>query len=124
MHLVCRQCATRFTPELQLVPFDPREDAVGEEFVTRGNLMQAENSFYFDTDVGSLIAHIEETQHMTLTSDSIRLQGCCGLGGTHGPNLQCEICGTYVATKVEDCSTPHYILFDPGTTQAVVDEGR
>jgi hypothetical protein len=124
MHLICRQCATRFTPELRLIPFDPREDAVEEEFVARGNVMQAEKSFYFDTNVGSFIAHIEDTQHMKLTSDSIRLQGCCGLDGGNGPNLQCAVCGTYVATKRTDCWTPHYIVFETSTTQAVMDEAR
>ena len=91
MHLVCRQCSTRFTTELQLVPFDPRTDAVEEEFLDRGNLMQAEKSFYFDTNVGSFIANIADTQHMKLTSDYGRLEGCCGLDGGNGPNLQCEI---------------------------------
>ena len=124
MHLICRQCSTRFTTELQLVPFDPRTDAVEEEFLDRGNLMQAEKSFYFDTNVGSFITNIADTQHMKLTSDCGRLQGCCGLDGVNGPNLQCEICGTYVATKRTDCWTLHYIFFDPSTTQAVMGGGR
>jgi hypothetical protein len=124
MHLVCRQCATRFTPELRLIPFDPREDAVEEEFVACGNLMQAEKSFYFDTNVGSFIANIADAQHMKLTSDISRLYGCCGVGGNNGPNLQCDVCGTYVATKHEECCTPHYVVFETSTTQAVMDEGR
>jgi hypothetical protein len=53
MYLVCRQCSTRFTTELQLVPFVPGTDAVEEEFLDRGNVMHAEKSFYFDTNVGS-----------------------------------------------------------------------
>ncbi len=121
MHPVCRQCSTRFTTELQLVPFDPRADAVEEEFLARGNLMRAEKSFYFDTNIGSFIANIADTQ---LTSDYGRLQGCCGLDGGNGPNLQCEVCGTYVATKRTDCWAPHYIFFDPTTTQAVTGDGR
>jgi hypothetical protein len=124
MYLVCRQCATRFTPELRLVPFDPREDAVEEEFVARGLLMQAEKSFYFDSNVGSFIANIADAQHMKLTFDISRLYGCCGVNGTNGPNLQCEGCGVYVATKFEDCCTPHYVVFETSTTQAVMDEGR
>lgn len=63
------------------VPFDPRTDAVEEEFLARGNLMQAKKSFYFDTNVRSFIANIADTQHMKLTSDYGRLQGCCGLDG-------------------------------------------
>ena len=120
MHLVCRQCSTRFTTELELVPFDTRNETVEEDFLRPGSLMQAESSFYFDDNVGTFIANIADAQHMKLTSDSARLSGCCGPGGTHGPNLQCEICGTYVATKVRDCCTPHYIFFDPSATQAVM----
>ncbi|MBB5331397.1 hypothetical protein HDF14_005044 [Edaphobacter lichenicola] len=30
MHLVCRQCSTRFTTELQLIPFDTRNEIVEE----------------------------------------------------------------------------------------------
>ncbi len=123
MHLICRQCATRFTPELRLIPFDPREDAVEEEFLARGNLMQAEESFYFDTNAGSFIANIADGQNMRLTSDTSRLSGCCGLSGGI-PNLQCEVCGTYVATKMQDCCVPHYIVFETSTTQTVMDEGR
>ncbi|WP_213803915.1 hypothetical protein [Granulicella sp. dw_53] len=124
MHLVCRQCATRFTPELQLVPFETRNETIEEDFLPPGGLMQSESSFYFDDNVGNFIANIADTQNMKLTSDITRLYGCCGPGGGHGPNLQCEICGTYVATKVEDCCTPHYIFFDPSTTQAAMSEGE
>jgi hypothetical protein len=121
MVLVCRQCSTQFTLDLRPVPFDPRIDAVEEDFLNRGELMQAEKSFYFETDAGSFIANIADTHHMKLTSDSIRLQGCCGLDGANGPNLQCEVCDTYVATRRSDCWTPHYVLFDPNTTMAVED---
>ncbi len=125
MYLVCRQCATRFTPELRLISFDPREDALEEEFLAPGNLMQAEESFYFDhNDVGSFIANIADAQHVKLTSDITRLYGCCGVNGTNGPNLQCEGCGVYVATKFEDCCTPHYVVFETSTTQAVMDQGQ
>jgi hypothetical protein len=90
MHLVCRQCSTRFTTELQLVPFDTRNEIVEEDLLRPGSLMQAESSFYFDDSVGSFIANIADAQHMKVTSDSGRLSGYCGPGGTNGPNLQCE----------------------------------
>jgi hypothetical protein len=38
--------------------------------------------------------------------------GCCGPGGTNGPNLACR-CGRLVATEVADCFTPHMALFGP-----------
>ncbi len=124
MHLICRQCSTRFTSELQLVPFATRNETLEEDLLRPGTLMQAETSFYFDDSTGSFIANIADTQQMKLTSDITRLYGCCGVGNTNGPNLQCEGCGTYVATKAEDCCTPHYILFDPNTTHAATDTGE
>ena len=36
---------------------------------------------------------------MELTSDPRRLNGCCGLDGCDSPNLRCEVCSSYVATK-------------------------
>ncbi len=87
--------------------------------------MRAEKSFYFNiNDVGNFIVNIADAQHRKLTSDVSRLYGCCGIGGNNGPNLQCGVCGTYVATKYEECCTPHYVVFQTSTTQAVMDEGR
>lgn len=119
MHLICRQCSTRLTADLQRVPFGTRNEDREEDFVRRGGLMQAESSFYLTDNIGSFIANIADAQHLKLTSDITRLYGCCGPGGGHGPNLRCEVCDTYVATKVADCCTPHFIVFDPTATQAV-----
>jgi RNA polymerase subunit RPABC4/transcription elongation factor Spt4 len=117
MHLACRQCSTRLTTDLQLVPFIERNETMGEAFLCPGTVMQEDGS-YFHGKAGNFIAHIDDTLRLKLTTDSSRLNGCCGLDGCDGPNLQCEVCDTYVATKMTDCWMPHCIVFDPNTTQA------
>ncbi|SFS12613.1 hypothetical protein SAMN05421771_2162 [Granulicella pectinivorans] len=124
MHLICRRCSTRLTGELKMVPFDTRNEAVEENFLDCGTSMLAEKVFDHDDRAGNYIANIADGQHMKLTDDSRRLNGCCGLDGCDGPNLQCELCGTYVATKRTDCWTPHYIVFDQSTTQAMMSFGE
>jgi hypothetical protein len=60
--------------------------------------------------------------NVRLTTDPHRLNGCCGLDGCDGPNLQCENCGTYVATKMTDCWQLHCIVFDPTTIAQVLEQ--
>ena len=121
MHLVCRHCSTRLTANLQLVPLAVQNEAMGEDLLPPGQLMKEDGSS-FQHEAGYFLANVADAEQMQLTSDSRRLNGCCGLDGCDGPNLQCEICGTYVATKRTDCWTPHYVAFDPATTQALTDE--
>ena len=40
MHLVCRQCAARLTTELQPVPLASQNEAMGEELLPPGQLVQ------------------------------------------------------------------------------------
>jgi hypothetical protein len=78
-----------------------------------------EDGSYFHGRSGAYIAHIHDVLNVHQTLDSKRLQGCCGLDGCDGPNLQCNICDTYVATKMTDCWQPHCIIFDQTATEAV-----
>ena len=117
MHLACRQCSTRLTTDLQMVPFIERNETMGEAFLRPGTVMQEDGS-YFQGKAGAFIAHIDDTLRLKLTTESRRLNGCCGLDGCDGPNLQCEVCDTYLATKMTDCWMPHCIVFDPNTTRA------
>ncbi len=119
MHLICRQCSTRLTLDLHLVPLNmPDRLLGGEPMVAPGTTMREDGS-YSKREVGSFLANAADVEHVKLTSDTRRLAGCCGLDGCDGPNLQCEVCGTYVATKRSDCWTPHFIAFDPVATQVV-----
>lgn len=123
MHLVCRRCTTHLTAKLQLVLFAERNETIGESFLGSGTVMQEDGS-YFQGKAGTFIAHTGDTLRLKLTTDSRRLNGCCGLDGCDGPNLQCEICDTYVATKITDCWMPHCIVFDPKATQAAEEDGQ
>ncbi|MEV0093732.1 hypothetical protein [Streptomyces sp. NPDC050738] len=40
-----------------------------------------------------------------------RLNGCCGLDGCDGPNLQCRFCTAEVAVERSDCWTPQQVTF-------------
>ena len=117
MHLICKQCSTRLTADLGLVPIDWQSQAMGEDLLARGSAMQVDGSSP-ESEIGKFLANVADAEHMTLTSDYRRLNGCCGLDGCDGPNLLCEVCGTYVATKRTDCWTRHHIVFDPNTTKA------
>lgn len=123
MHMVCRQCSTRLTADLELVSLDTQNQTMGEDLLARGSAMQEDGSSS-ESEAGKFLGNIADAAHMTLTSDMRRLNGCCGLDGCDGPNLLCEICDTYVATKRTDCWTPHYVVFDPNTTKAVMESAQ
>jgi hypothetical protein len=118
MHLICRHCSTRLSPELERVSISERNEAMGADFLHRGTVMQEDGS-YFHGLSGEYIVHANDVLHVHLTLDSKRLQGCRGLDGCDGPNLQCDICEMYVATKMTDCWQPHCVIFDKAATHAV-----
>jgi len=78
-----------------------------------------EDGSYFHGRQGAYIAHIDDVIHTHLTADNRRLNGCCGLDGLDGPNLQCDGCGNYVAVKMTDCWESHCIVFEESATEAV-----
>ncbi|SBT50530.1 hypothetical protein [Micromonospora auratinigra] len=47
-----------------------------------------------------------------LINDASRLNGCCGLDGTDGPNLLCG-CGAEIATETSDCWTAQVVRLEP-----------
>lgn len=44
MHLICRQCSTRLTADLQLVSLASRNEVMGEDLLALGQLMQEDGS--------------------------------------------------------------------------------
>lgn len=123
MHVECRQCATPLSTELRAVPMSERNETMGVDLLSAGTVMREDGSYFSERD-GFYIVHPDDLQHVKLTTDSKRLNGCCGLDGCDGPNLQCEICGTYVATKMTDCWMAHYVVLEPETTKLVPESGR
>src|ERR1700722_7123808 len=118
MHIECQNCATKLTPELELVAPSDRKHEMGEQMLKQGWITQEAGSYFHDQP-GVYIAHQEDVITMYITSEPKRLAGCCGLDGCDGPNLVCENCNTYVATKMTDCWMPHCIVFDRNTTREV-----
>lgn len=53
---------------------------------------------------------------VTVTKRGGRLGGCCGEGGTNGPNRDCR-CGAEIGTFRDDCWTPHVFIPNPGATE-------
>ena len=118
MHIICRNCSTPLTNHLMPVPIAERNEKMGEDLLRFGTVMQ-EDGIYFRGAEGLYYAHIDDVIQTKLTSDYRRCQGCCGLDGCNGPNLQCNTCESYVATKFTDCWRSHCVLFEPASTQAI-----
>jgi hypothetical protein len=120
MHLACRNCTIRLSNDLQPISQSERDEAHGADFLPLGKVIQ-EDGTYFRGRSGVYVVNLGDVVNVQLTSDSHRLNGCCGLDGCDGPNLQCESCKTYIATKMTDCWQPHCIVFDPATTTHVLE---
>jgi len=120
MHVVCRQCSARLSNDLQPIPASERNVRDGEDFLPRGKVIQADGR-YFHRRCGEYIVSLADVVNVCLTTDFRRLNGCCGLDGCDGPNLHCEKCGIYVATKMTDCWQPHCVVFDPTSTVQVLE---
>jgi hypothetical protein len=118
MRLICKRCSTELSPELSVANIEQRNETAGEDFLRRGTVMQEDRSHFHERG-NAYIAHIDDVTRVHLTNDGKRLAGCCGLDGMDGPNLQCDKCGAYVATKKDDCWMPHRVVFDPATTEAI-----
>jgi hypothetical protein len=118
MHLICRRCSTRLSNELKLVSLSLRNEKMGEEFLQCGVLMK-DDSPWISGRGGEYIANIGDVFQTHLTDDAKRLNGCCGLDGCDGPNLKCDGCGAYVATKMTDCWPAHCVFFDKEATEVI-----
>lgn len=116
MHVTFRHCATRLSNEVHLIPFAQRNDTMGEDFLLPGTALQDDGS-YFPERVGAYFVNLQDATNLHLTTDTKRLNGCCELDGCDGPNLLCNNCNSYVATKVSDCWTPHFVIFDLANTK-------
>ena len=117
MRIFCTGCSSALSLELQPVSMADRNDEMGEDFLQRGRVI-VEDGTYFQGKAGSPIVHTEDVLHVHLTDDWKRLNGCCGLAGCYGPNLLCDTCNVYVATKMTDCWTSHCVVFEAGSVKS------
>jgi hypothetical protein len=116
--VICRHCSTRLSNELKLVSLSQRNENMGEDFLLRGTLMRDDGTWIRERG-GEYIANTDDVIQTHLTDDPKRLNGCCGLDGCDGPNLQCDRCGAYVATKMTDCWLAHCVFFDKAATEVI-----
>ena len=121
MYVVCKQCSIRLSNDLVQILASERNEVNGADFLPPGKVIQ-EDGTWFRERSGDYIVNLGDVMNVRLTADFHRLNGCCGLDGLDGPNLQCENCGNYVATKKTDCWQPHCIVFDPTTTAEVLEK--
>ncbi len=120
----CLSCSSSLTKPLELVDYSLHTDEVDQPCLPDGTVrpylpvgtIGQEDGSYFNTMVGAYVTNVDACLNMSLTEDITRLYGCCGVGGTNGPNLLCDTCKRSVATKLEDCCTPHCVVFDPDAT--------
>ena len=61
------------------------------------------------------------TDAVSLTDNWKRLQGCCDVGGTNGPNQVCA-CGAEVGTVQRDCYQARVFIPAPDTTSWIEDQ--
>ena len=118
MRFECRQCAAQLSAELQMIHMSERNETMGAELLPSGSVIQEDGSYFNGRD-GFFLVHPADLINVKLTTDGKRVNGCCGLDGCDGPNLQCAVCGSYVATKMTDCWMPHCAVLEPTTTSAI-----
>jgi hypothetical protein len=106
--------------DLHPIHASERNPENGADFLPRGRVIQEDGTWFHDRS-GDFIVNLGDVVNVHLTADFHRLNGCCGLDGLDGPNLECANCGTCVATKKTDCWQPHCIVFDPTTTTRVLE---
>lgn len=54
--------------------------------------------------------------------DPCRLNGCCGLDGSNGPNMRCRKCKAEVGTRQSDCWTADVFIPEPDATSWLKEE--
>jgi hypothetical protein len=118
MHIECGTCSTRLTLDLSWTNPSERNLEMGHEMLRQGTITKEDGSYLHNRN-GVYISHQEDTINTILTDDSKRLAGCCGLDGCDGPNLRCENCKSYVATKMTDCWMSHCVAFEPIASREV-----
>ncbi|MFC7303854.1 hypothetical protein ACFQVC_06450 [Streptomyces monticola] len=61
-----------------------------------------------------------DVRDVETTAKRSRTNGCCGLDGMDGPNLECRWCRAFVATKQSDCWTPQQVALVPAAVEIML----
>lgn len=111
MRIKCAHCNVELTDELLQIA-DPTQlnENDGEDFIGRGQFFISDGAYYTDTET-QIVINIKDLKNSKRHSDHSRLNGCCGLAGTDGPNQLC-INGHEIATEKSDCWIAHALIFE------------
>ena len=118
MFLICLHCSVPVTNKLRIISHADTCQEMGENYLQLGTIVEEDGSFVRNRK-GCYIVNSGDVIHAHLTSDSTRIQGCCGLDGCDGPNLRCNGCNSYLATQMSDCWMAHCVVFETETTRPI-----
>ncbi len=81
----------------------------GMDYIQSGFYTLSDGMYYPGTE-GAVIINFEDLLEVHDHTDIHRLNGCCGLDGSGGPNKLCAN-GHEVGTAYSDCWMPHAFVF-------------
>jgi hypothetical protein len=136
----CRRCGALVSGDVEEVPLPDQAPAAGTRRESQPRMMPGTFAVdpepfgppYVPIAVDSRILVSDGSRDTIVLSpadvrgverhrDRQRLNGCCGLDGTDGPNLVCAGCGAEIATEQSDCWVSwHDVRLEP---EAVVPNG-
>lgn len=110
MKIHCKVCGLLLTNDLQEYTSKSFGEADEQPFIQKGFYAISDGEYFTKTE-GSFIANVEDMVNIIDHFKSGRLNGCCGLDGTDGPNKLCAN-GHEVATEKSDCWMPMAVIFE------------
>ncbi|MCB2379432.1 hypothetical protein LGH70_17670 [Hymenobacter sp. BT635] len=109
--MYCRKCKIPLTNDLLELPNRALiSEEEGEDYIPQGFFVISDGS-YFTNSANQLIINVRDMLNCANHPNPSRLNGCCGLDGTDGPNKICSN-GHEVGTEKSDCWMPHAFLIE------------
>ncbi|MEO7990215.1 MAG: hypothetical protein ABI663_11780 [Chryseolinea sp.] len=111
MRISCKYCDIELTNSLvEVQSVGQLSEIDGEDFIPMGQFLISNGDYYTGTK-NKIIINIKDLKNSKNHTDLTRLNGCCGLDGTDGPNKQC-LNGHEIGTEKSDCWMAHSIVLD------------
>ncbi len=110
MKMKCKYCNIELTDNLvEVTGYDQLSEIDGKDFISDGLFFISNGDYYTGTE--KVIINIRDLKNSKSHTDPARLNGCCGLDGTDGPNKLC-LNGHEIGTEKSDCWMAHSIILD------------
>jgi hypothetical protein len=111
MKVFCKSCNLPLTQELTMLQKGTLLNPVdGVSLIPCGFYMISDGEIYTNTE-GAILLNADDLVNVVDHADGSRLNGCCGLDGTDGPNKTC-IHGHEVAIEMSDCWIPWVVIMN------------